>query len=229
VPTVFSTETTFAVTDATGGQLGGQAVLVMLSPTDPQNWNVAVWRTVTPWPGGTVWFTASGIISAYAFGFPANGRAQTNAAGVPAGFVAPLQTSAHGEPVLGAAATASSFDSPTAGGTSSGVKNLTASPAYAMYVAWNVDDALVATSTDPLPAGGGLSAFELDGATYWAIGVMQGMPLPPSAGMHAQLRTPQQAYVVPPGVTDVAVTLGYDTASAQYTWTFDPPSASRTF
>jgi hypothetical protein len=215
-----SNQTTFKVTNNSGGQLGGQSILVYLTPlTNAQNWLYYAWQNLTPGDGGSSSFTLNQNVAVNMLS--QNGNDTTNSQTVNPGWVSLLTNSAGLNPTLGAPVLGSTVPAPTVTTTQSGVKNNTANPGSAMYSVWSVNGNQTAQSKQPVSAGGTLSAFELNTTLYWSVGYKQVGP-----NYTYQQITTFDAYALPAATPTVNVSLGYDKNTQQFTWTFDPPSAT---
>jgi hypothetical protein len=213
-------QTTFNVTNNSGGQLGGQSILVYLTPlTNAQNWLYYAWQNLTPGEGGSSKFTLNQNVSVNMLA--QDGSYTTNSQIVNPGYVSLLTNTSSLQPTLGQPVLGTTVNPPTVTPTQSGVKNLTANPGSSMYSVWFVNGNPTAQSKQPVSAGGTLSAFELNTTLYWSIGYKQEGP-----NYTYQQITTFYAYVLPAATPTVNVSLGYDSNTQQFTWTFDPPSAT---
>jgi hypothetical protein len=200
-------QTTFQVTNNTHGELANQRILVFLTPVmDSNNYSYAAWQQLNPSDGATSTFVLNQDISAYLV----TTGTQSAPVAISPGTMSTATNADDLSPSLSSPVTSASVTP-----QQSGVQNGT-SPFVGVNVAWMVNSSLVVQTSAPLSEMA-VSAFELQTQLYWAIGNT-------SSGSNYTLNeiTPMQAYSVPAGVSDVAVSVTYDDTSGDYLFAFMP-------
>jgi hypothetical protein len=197
----------FNVTNDTGsGALDGMAIFVYTLPLASQYelFSLTPYRTLRPGNGSTSFFTWSGLVAGQTLS--PDGTISAIVA-IPVGQLSQATSEGGLTPTLGPPAPSTLVDV-----SASGIQNAT-SPYESFNAVWSVDTQNVAKSVVSLTAST-VSQFGLDKALYWGVSE--------SACSSATQITTCTPYTIPPGVTEVVVSVTYSYDTSVFTFMFSP-------